>query len=329
MNTEQASTPTAESQDLVRRSLGRIQSLPALSNVVTKIISLADDPMVSGQQVADVVEKDQSMVAVILKIVNSPFYGLNRRVSSIHHAIVLLGYRAIRNVALSTTLLNTFRGSGADRRFHRKRFWRHSVGTATAAKLLARRLRRGDAEEAFLAGLIHDMGRIILDHYFSGEFTRILDLRATENVPLLEAERRVVGLDHAEIGGLVARQWNFPPQIADAIGFHHRPADAQDGGEIALLVQVADALSHRNERMEIAAEEGTPSGPSSASSDQLRYLGNEPSALAALPGEDVEVFPDAAILDQIGLTPDRVDEILVELEGELEKARVFLNVLKS
>lgn len=292
-------------QDRVKRNLNRIQGLPAVSDVVAKIISLADNPTVSGQQVAEIVGRDQSMVTSILKIVNSPFYGLNRRVSSINHAIVLLGYRTIRNIALSTTLVNSFAGPARDKRFDRAGFWTHSVCTATAAKLLAARFPDADAEEAFLAGLIHDMGQIVFDHYFSREFTLVLDFQEARQCSLVEAEMAIFGLDHAEVGTLVARKWNFPPPVAEAIASHHKPQEALAASNLAVCVYLANELTEMTETRRSAETPSTePVDP------QARFESIDPAVRAHL-----------------RLTPEGLDALLVELEGEMEKARTFLSAL--
>lgn len=291
-------------QDRVKRNLNRIQGLPALSDVVAKIISLADSPTVSGQQVAEIVGRDQSMVTSILKIVNSPFYGLNRRVSSINHAIVLLGYRTIRNIALSTTLVNSFAGPACDRRFDRGRFWTHSVCTASAAKLLAARFPDADAEEAFLAGLIHDMGQIVFDHYFSREFSVALDYQEAKKCSLVEAEKAIFGLDHAEVGTLVARKWNFPPLVAEAIATHHRAKDALAASNLAACVYLANELARISE---LRLAETPSSDPKDGTSCFDRI--------------------DVDVRTHLRLTPEGLDALLADFEGEMEKARTFLSAL--
>ncbi|MCA9726682.1 MAG: HDOD domain-containing protein [Candidatus Eisenbacteria bacterium] len=293
-------------QDRVKRNINRIQNLPALSDVVAKIVALAEDPKVSGQEVAEIVGRDQAMVTAILKIVNSPFYGLNRRVSSINHAIVLLGYRTIRNIALSTSLVNTFSGPEGDARFDRKRFWTHAVCTAAAAKLVARRLRDTDSEEAFLAGLIHDMGRIVFSHYFGPEFTAVLTLWSERKMDLLEAERVVLGMDHAEAGALVARKWNFPAAVAEAIGAHHDATRAAEVSELATCVYLANQLTQIGEERLSQSSEAAPAGPPSA--------------------ELLEAI-DADLRERFELTPESLEQLLAELEGEMEKARTFLDAL--
>ena len=283
-------------REKVRPILNRVDNLPTLPPVVTRILSVVEDPKATGQQVAEAVSMDQAMVASILKIVNSPFYGLNRRISSISHAILLLGFRTIRNMALSATLLNTFGGPGQTKRFDRGLFWRHSIGCATTARLLAKRLRLVDPEEAFLAGLIHDMGRIVFDHYFSVEFAKLLDRGEGAEGELLLAERETFGIDHGEVGRLMAQRWNFPTGVTEAIGCHHDPVRAKQSPQLCALIHVADELSHQLQMKE--GPDPLPRGPF-----------------------------DSTIGERIGLTDELVGSLQTELEAEMEKAEVFLNLL--
>lgn len=312
----------------VRRSMDRVQRVPALSNVVTKIIALADNPTVSGQQVAEIVGKDQSMVTAILKIVNSPFYGLNRRVSSISHAIVLLGYRTIRNVALSTTLLNTFGKKKKEGFFDRTRCWRHAIATAACAKVLAEHVGDTDAEEAFLAGLIHDMGSIILDHYFSDEFEEALELAMKESIPLLEAEARTFGMTHADVGKLVAEKWNFPAEVCAAIGTHHDFEAARQLGGLPILVYVANLLS------EVALERASITEGSDGEDDGADETSFAAGGSASREGDGAgavaaweRVKPE--VLACLGLEKDNMEGLMADLEGEMERARAFLSSMSG
>lgn len=312
-------------EERVRRNVNRLQSLPALSAVVSKVIALADSPTVSGQQVAEVVGKDQSMVTAILKIVNSPFYGLNRRVSSINHAVILLGYRTVRNIALSTSLVNAFSGAGHDPRFDRRRFWAHSVFTASAARLIAKKQRNLDSEEAFLAGLIHDMGRIVFDHYFPEEFGQAFDLAEKDGIALHAAEHSVLGMDHAELGKVIAQKWNFPPHIAEGIGVHHDPVAALETSELAVCIYLANELSHVAEERVPESIALTTEDESVEESDDV-LLEAEPQMDSNYTLSAMERI-DPRVLEHLDLGEKGIGELLQDLEGEMEKAQAFLGAL--
>jgi len=297
-------------QERVRRNLGLIQNLPALSSVTQKVIELSDSPSVTGAQVAEIVEKDQAMVTAVLKIVNSPFYGLKKRVSSINHAVILLGFRTVRNVALSAGLVNTFDGPPGDPRFDRSEFWAHSVYTAAAARLVAGRMREIDADEAFLAGLLHDMGRIVFDHYFAKEFALSMDVAEKNQIEPIAAESAVFGMDHANVGKVIANKWNFPPHIADAIGTHHDPERALETSPLAVCIYIAPEVTRiALERIDAASEENTSEEP--------------------VEGVDPISILHPAVIEKLDWSGETVEEICTEMEVEIEKAQVFVAAMQG
>ena len=222
--------------------LDRIEGLPALPAFVTRMLSVADDPDVSTREIADMVSNDQAMAAAVLRLVNAPFFGLGRRISSIQHAVLLLGLRTVRNLALSAVLVKSFGQSSRDRRFDRGRLWRHTVACAAGAQLLSKRLGSDDPDEAFLAGLVHDMGVVIFDQFFHDGFRRVADLVIGMTMPLVDAEREIFGRDHAFVGQQLARRWNFPVSVAEAIGCHHAPGRARCDPTLAAIVHLSDWL---------------------------------------------------------------------------------------
>jgi HD-like signal output (HDOD) protein len=206
------------------------------------MLSAADDPSVSAGEIADMVSGDQAMAAAVLRLVNAPFFGLGRRISSIQHAVLLLGLSTVRNLALSAVLVKSFGQSSRDRRFDRSRLWRHTVACAAGARLLSKRLGSDDPEDAFLAGLVHDMGVVVFDQFFHDDFRRVADLVTGMTMPLVDAEREIFGHDHAFIGRQLARHWNFPASVAEAIGCHHAPGRARCAPTLAAVVHLSDWL---------------------------------------------------------------------------------------
>jgi putative nucleotidyltransferase with HDIG domain len=223
-------------------ALERIEGLPALPESVTRMLNLADDPDVSTREVADMVSGDQAMASAVLRLVNAPFFGLGRRISSIQHAVLLVGLRTVRNLVLSVVLVKSFGESSRDRRFDRGRLWRHTVACAAGARLLSKRLGGADPEEAFLAGLVHDMGIVVFDQFFHDGFRRVADLATGTGMPLIDAEREIFGRDHAFVGWQLARRWNFPASVAEAIGCHHDPGRARLDPRLAATVHLSDWL---------------------------------------------------------------------------------------
>ncbi len=218
---------------MLREDLDRIDSVPMLPELVGKILTMIDDPNVSSHQLAAVVSKDLSLVASILRIINSAYYGFRWRIASVNQAVVLLGFRTIRNLVLAATVMNAYGGQSPSGAFDRTVHWRHSIACGAASSVLAKTWKVSQAEEAFLTGLIHDIGRVIMDQYFPAEFAEAVRMVNSEGMALTATEDRVFGLTHADIGRHVAQKWKFPGAIVSAIGDHHGPRPDTEWGELA------------------------------------------------------------------------------------------------
>jgi putative nucleotidyltransferase with HDIG domain len=190
--------------------------------------------------VEEVIRADQSLAARMLKLVNSAFFALTSRVSTIHHAAVILGMDALRNTAIAVCTYESLSGCHDNPQFDRRAFWEHAVAVAVLAKELARETKFKQPDEAFVAGLLHDLGKVVLDKYFPDEFARALAMCRAKELPLLECEEELLGFSHCTAGAEVARQWNFPQQLVDAIGQHHDPSPA---GPLSGFVVVANGLA--------------------------------------------------------------------------------------
>ncbi len=275
---------------MLREDLDRIDSVPMLPELVGKILTMMDDPQVSAYHLANVVSKDQSLVSSILRIVNSAYFGLLWRISSVSQAVVLLGFRTIRNLVLATSVMNSLGGQARAGSFDRTGHWRHSIACAAATALMARKWKKKQVEEAFLAGLIHDIGRVIMDQHFPEEFEEALALADAENKPLLQAEEQIFGLTHAEIGRHVAQKWSFPDEIVAAIRGHHGPGPDDDWQDLAALVHVADVLAHREK---LAVGEWEPELDARA----LSHLGRSAEAVDELREQFLEEYKRSNVFE--------------------------------
>jgi len=177
----------------IRRITESIITLPTLPTVVSKMIQLVDNPKTSAGSLARLISSDQAMTARMLKTANSAYYGFSREISTVDMAIVVMGFDAVKEIGLSLSVLEMFRNAGPDTPFDVTRFWEHSVGCAVASRMLARRYRRDVAGEAFVAGLLHDIGKLILSQYATRDFTNIMELVAHDEATLDEAEQTVLG----------------------------------------------------------------------------------------------------------------------------------------
>lgn len=215
------------------------RQLPALPAAVMEVLDLIDRGDVNLAALEQRISRDQTLAARILRLANSPFYGCSQQVASIRQACVVLGIHTIRNVVTAVGVLGRF-PPVADAHFNRFALWQHAIGTGVAARALARHCGR-DQEAAFTAGLLHDIGKLVLDVCFPEPFAEALRRCEEEGGLLREAEAAVFGFDHAVVGGRVARRWRLPATIADAIELHHAP-DRAHASPLADLVHVADIV---------------------------------------------------------------------------------------
>lgn len=220
--------------------LAALRDLPPLPSVVLELVESLGHEELSATQYAAKISRDQALAAKTLRLANSSFYGRGRQVRSVAEAIGVLGLRTVRGVVTAAGLAGSFRRHAG---FDHDAFWRHSIGSALCSQALAGELGRDDGDLAFTVGLLHDIGRLALASAFAPAYAEVEQWRRDQDCPDGEAERAVLGIDHAEVGGLIARQWNFAPPIVDAIREHHAPPDA---AVVTLtgIAHMADAVAH-------------------------------------------------------------------------------------
>lgn len=224
--------------------LENLHQLPAVPAVVQELIQSFDDPSLDAQHLAEKIGHDQALAAKVLRVANSAFYGLPRQVGSIQEAVVVLGFSTVRSLVLSAAFVDAF-SSGTPSCVERNTYWRRSVATATFAKSLAKCLRQ-DSEMAFSAGLLHDIGIMVLDVCAHERFAAVWEAAQREGADLIAEERAALGFDHAELGAEVTRRWKFPSSIEDAIHYHYQP-ERQPFQMLTGIVQAASLLEQAME----------------------------------------------------------------------------------
>jgi putative nucleotidyltransferase with HDIG domain len=222
-----------------------IIGLPTLPTVITQLMTLIDSPKTSGRQVAQLISTDQALTARILKLANSSFYGFPREIATVQHAVVILGFETVKSLGLSVSVLQRFSGPSDNPHFDRQAFWEHSIACGVSARLLAGKLRYRLPGEAFAAGILHDVGKLILNQYFPAEFAQVIELMRAEDLYIGKAEEQILGLTHSEVGSWLADKWNLPRQLVDAIGYHHAPGRLGRNAELPALIHLADFLCRR------------------------------------------------------------------------------------
>ncbi len=236
--------------------INRIKSMPTLPAVALRVMEVTADPTSSANDLMGIISPDISLATKILKIANSPFYGMAREISSIQHAVTVLGFKEIRNLVISTVAFESFKNLEQNGKFDISKFWQHSFYCALAAKIIAIDLKNG-SNELFVAGLVHDIGKLAMYVTFPSEFVMQQEIMGPMKIKYtaFEAEKDVFGMTHDEVGMRLLKKWMFPESLLTAIGYHHRPLEAGKESLFPIIVHVADILTHVYEMQEEEEEE--------------------------------------------------------------------------
>lgn len=236
----------------VQLIVDQIDSLPTLPGVAARVLQLASSEDSSARDLTHIIEADQSLTSRILTLVNSPLFNRGKPVGTIDRAVMMIGFEAVRNSVLSLKVFDLFSRKGATTfrsAFDRKAFWKHSLAVAVASQLIARRVRGAVAEEAFVAGLLHDIGKVALDHALPKTFDQVIRRVQVQHRPYAEAEMSILGMDHTAIGKRLAENWRFPKDLVNVIWLHHQdmdhlPSDIE-GGRLVEIVHLADLVARQ------------------------------------------------------------------------------------
>ena len=231
--------PHARVLDAVKK----VSSFATLPEVTGKIIATVEDPKSTAGTLHKIVSHDPALVTRIMKVVNSAFYGLPGQIGSIERAIVLLGLNAIKNIAVAASLGQLFRGAKLCEGFTAKDLWTHCIAVGVTARELAKQMKLPVADEAFLAGMIHDVGLLISLQTAPEQLRQVCETAKTSDRAFVDLEREIMGMDHQQLGTCLAEQWRFPKNCQLVAGHHHQPTSLGDGNRLLVtLVYVADTI---------------------------------------------------------------------------------------
>jgi putative nucleotidyltransferase with HDIG domain len=216
----------------------QVVNLPTIPETMTRVTHLLDEPDVELDEVAEVILTDQVMASRVIKIVNSPMFRPMHEIKSLKRALIYLGFRRIREIALTCSIIKTFEGQAGV--FDVRTFWEHSFGVGIVSKIIAQRVRYPETEKAYICGIVHDIGEVYLNTYHPEEFRKIVDLIKDTCHSFAEGELFMLGTTHCEIGLCLAKKWNFPLEYCDVIENHHFPQEANFDPMLVAIVNLAD-----------------------------------------------------------------------------------------
>lgn len=230
----------------VEKFLANVTQIPTLPDVYLKVKKAVEDPAVSLEYLADAIRYDQALTISILRLANSPFFGFRQKISSISQAIMLIGLREVYSLVLSVSIMGLFpiHENEDEELFPARKFWEHSLAVGIAARLVGSVMGVAHPEELFVAGLIHDIGKLIEKIHAPEQFQEVCKRVRSENRMIVDVEQEVLGFTHAEVGQILAETWKFPELLITTTGCHHRPATVKDAkmAEGTAVVLLADSL---------------------------------------------------------------------------------------
>ena len=284
------------------RHLKKIQAtiarMPSLSTTVVKVLETCNEPRASANDLKRVISLDPVLTGRVLKLINSAYFSLGKPITSLTRAIIMLGVNTVKNLALSFAILKNMKGSGSFHAFTTHEFWMHCLGVGVVAKSLAaaKGLIPTEQEEYFVAGLLHDLGKLPLNKQFSEEYFQVCQSASRQTEPFYLSEDRRLGIDHCKVGAMIAEKWRLGDSLVETMSNHHRPEDCTETSqELVSTVSLANQIA-------IELQIGTAG----------------------------DCISDRAVLEQltdkVGVDYGKLSDFQESVSGEIEKARIFLEI---
>ncbi|SMP44699.1 HDOD domain-containing protein [Anoxynatronum buryatiense] len=220
----------------------RVRDIPAFPHTITRIIQLAESPESTVHDIENEVIRDQSLTATVLRFANSTHYGYSRTISTISQATVVLGFQAIKSIAMAASVSQLMARELPGYALEKEALWRQSQTCAIAARLIAKKVKYARPDEAYVAGLLRDIGKVILDTYLKDQVELIQQKVENDQITFMEAEEAVLGFHHGQVGASIAEKWHLPGDLAESIALHHEPGKAVINPRLVAIIHLADAL---------------------------------------------------------------------------------------
>lgn len=243
--------------------IAKTGDLPAMPSIAVKVMELVSEPDTSANDLQDLISRDQALTTKVLKIANSAMFGVSRDISTLSHAIMILGFSTIRSIVLAASTKSIYMKTEGASSFSTKLLWDQAVGTAFFSRYICNFVKSVNDEEAFIAGLLHNIGQTVIIMNFASDYEDVLREVYNSGVNLIEQEQKVMGFDHSQVGSLVLRKWNLSRSLEDAVLYYHQPEHSEVDRELTATVGLAHLFARKlglgpenREELDIAAFSG-------------------------------------------------------------------------
>ncbi len=285
------------------RKVNQIESLATLPHIASDILDILRTSNSSMKEISRVIERDISVTTKIIKVSNSPLWGYSGRIDNVQRALILLGLKEVTNIVIAVSLYSTFSKLQSTPNFDRETFWLHSAGTGQIARTLSKKIGINFQGEEFVAALIHDVGKMVLDQFFNEKFQDILSYAKESDKRIIDVEKEILGCTHTDIGGWLLKHWNFPKSIITAVTYHHAPERATKFQDLTAVIHLSEILC---EMWGIGFD-----------GDIKKVSLQDNSGWQILK----QMYPQLYMLD--------MEKFTFELEADIEKAQLFLDLIRD
>jgi putative nucleotidyltransferase with HDIG domain len=281
-------------QEKIRQLItNKIKTLPTLPTIIQKVVALAKDEKTSARDLCKLISYDQAISFKLLKIANSAYYGFLREVSTIQHAIVILGFDEVKRISMGIAVVDLMKMTDDESPLNWEEFWKHSVGCSLAASIICKKV-SSNAEIASTASLLHDIGKLVLNNFYTSEYRKVLEKTEVEETSLVEAEKEMLGFTHADVGMWLSNKWKLPPSLTFPIAYHHQVGEVdQEYLLLTSIIHLADMLCKK-------------AGIGHSGDTTIPHLQESANKCLCIKEEDIE-------------------RMIGEIQKEEEKTRIFIN----
>jgi len=229
--------------DVIKKIIEGVNNLPTLPTVYTNLSQAMENPNTTKEEIARIISADQAATFKILKVANSPFYGLRGRIDTITQALLYLGFNEVKNIVFALSIINAFSKNKIFKKFKPLDLWAHSIGVGVATRLIGAAVGEKNLENYFLAGIFHDIGKLVFFEYVPNDYAKVIELVESKKIPIKDAELEILGLNHARAGQLIAEKWKLPQNVVNIVSSHHTGLIGNNVNTLLASVHLGDIVA--------------------------------------------------------------------------------------